>query len=178
MINGLAVPASDRSIFGVSPRESAGQATEIRLRLSPVPWPTSLLSDMRAFTCTANVAGLSRRWKIRSMPSSSTIEVDTLSSPRLARMHTTAIRYSAARYREGDAAPPGVRRPALRHIPVVCQLVPSASDRGLRRCRYLTNIRWPRQLRGPLLGSPFRTASSAVGALDSRWHVAMQVWDG
>ncbi|MCX5370126.1 hypothetical protein [Streptomyces sp. NBC_00103] len=52
--------------------------------------------DIRAFTCTARVVEPPRRWKTRSTPSSSTSEVETFSSPPVARMQEAATRYSAA----------------------------------------------------------------------------------
>ena len=53
-------------------------------------------SDIRDFTWTASVDGESRRLKTRSTPSSSTKDVDTLSSPRVVRMQVAAMRYSVA----------------------------------------------------------------------------------
>jgi len=51
---------------------------------------------MRALTWTASVALLSRRWNTRSTPSSSTIEVEMFTSPRVLRMQAAATRYSIA----------------------------------------------------------------------------------
>src|SRR4051812_23714891 len=50
----------------------------------------------RDLTYTASVVGAWRRWNTRSTPSSSTRDVETLSSSPLVRMHVAATRCSTA----------------------------------------------------------------------------------